>query len=91
METLGWVIILCILVFWLGLCFWTVKSVTKRRWQVVLKDGTKFIGKRTLGAMWQESLLESAYKVVDSLDSLFPEGTIVNLGWSTILYRIKVK
>ena len=75
----------------LGLFFWTLKSVTKVKWHIVLKDGTKFIGKRTLGAMWSEGLCKSAYKVVDSLDSSFPEGTIVHLGWATILYRIKVK
>ena len=91
METYAWVVPLCILIVGLGLLFWALISATKVRWQVVLRDGTKFIGKRTLGAAWQEGFLESAYKVVDSLDSPFPKGMIVNLGWSTQLYRIKVK
>ena len=91
METYEWVVPLCIFFVMLGLAFLTLGSMTKAKWQVVLRDGTKFIGKITLGTMWQEGFFESSYKVVDSLDSPFPKGTIVNLGWSTKLYRIKVK
>ena len=60
------------------------------KWQIVLKDGTKFVGKRTWQAMWRESLLETAYEVIDPLDSPFTKGTIVNLGWGTKLYRIRL-
>ena len=91
MEAYEWAIPLCFLIVMFGLLFLTFRSMARTKWQVVLKDGTKFIGKRTLGAVWQEGLLESAYKVIDSLDSPFQDGTIVNLGWSTKLYRIKVK
>jgi len=91
METYMALALLCTFVVMLGMMFLAFRNITKVKWQIVLKDDTKFIGKRTLGAMWQEGLCESAYKAVDSLDSSFSEGTIVNLGWATILYRIKVK
>jgi len=91
MENYAWVIPLCILIVMLGLMFLLLWSTVKVRWLVILKDNTRFIGERTLGAMWQEGFLESAYKVIDSLDSCFSEGMIVNLGWGTRLYRIKIK
>ena len=91
METYSWVILLCTLIVLLGLMFLISRSITKAKWQVVLKDGTKFIGRRTWAAMWEEGFFESAYKVMDSLNSSFLEGTIVHLGWNTKLYRIKVK
>ena len=61
------------------------------KWQIVLKDGTKFIGKRTWRAMWREGLWERAYEVVDALDSPFSKGMIVNLGRGAKLYRIKLE
>lgn len=91
METYTWIVPLCFLLGLLLLLFLALRSITKTKWQIVLRDGTKFIGKRTLEAMWQEGFFESAYKVMDSLDSHFQEGTIVYLGWSAKLYRIKVK
>ena len=59
-------------------------------WQVVLKDGTKFVGKRTWQAIWREGFTERAYQVVATQNSPFKEGKIVVLGFGSILYRVRL-
>ena len=89
METYEWIIPLCLLIAMLGLMFLTFRHATKAKWQITLKDGKSFIGKRTWTTMWREGFLERAYQVVDDQESPFKEGTIIVLGIGTILYRIK--
>ena len=60
-------------------------------WNIVLKDRTEFIGKRSWKAIWEEALLETAYEVIDPLNSPFPKGVIVHLRIGSMFYRIKVK
>jgi len=88
METYEWIIPLCAFVVMLGLAFLTLRPA-KVKWQITLKDGKSFIGRRTWTAMWREGFLERAYQVVDSQESPFNEGTIIVLGIGTIFYRIK--
>jgi len=61
------------------------------KWQIILKDGTKFTGKRTFKTIWIESLLGRAYEVTDSNNPNFPKGTVVEVLFNSALYRIKVK
>ena len=89
METYRWIIPLCFLIVMLGLMFLTYRHTAKVKWQITLKDGKSFIGRRTWTAMWIEGLLERAYQVVDSQGSPFKEGTTIVFGIGTILYRIK--
>ena len=89
METYEWIIPLCILIAMLGLVFLTLRHTTKAKWQITLKDGKSFIGRKTWIAIWREGFLERAYRVVDSQESSFKEGVIIVFGFGTILYRIK--
>jgi hypothetical protein len=57
-------------------------------WKVVLKDGTSFIGKRTLKAMWYEGLLTTCYKIMESAS--LPKGSIVSIEFGSMLYKIKM-
>ena len=90
MENYTWIVALCFLIIWLIFMIWVLKSMAKIRWLVVLKNGTKFIGRRTLKTLSQESFLQTAYKVEDGLDSSFIKGTIIHLGWGAKLYSTKL-
>ena len=89
METYECIILLCVLIVWLGLMFWALRRTTKAKWQITIKDGKSFIGRRTWTAMWREGFLERAYLVVESQENSFKEGVIIVFSVGTILYRIK--
>ena len=89
METYEWVILLCLLIAWLVPMFLTFRHATKAKWHITLKDGKSFIGRKTWTTMWREGFLERAYRVEDSQESSFKEGTIIVFGFGMILYRIK--
>jgi len=53
-------------------------------WTVVLKDGTRFLGKRLT---WREGWFEQVYRVAGS--RVIPVGSIVVVANRNILYRFK--
>ena len=58
------------------------------RYTVKLKDGTLFIGKRTLkNRLWDEGFFETVYTVIDS--ETIPMGSVVHIPVSSVSYKIK--
>ena len=61
-------------------------------WQVVLKDGTGFVGKKTAKCSWiYDDWHNRAYVVVSSGTPTLPVGVLAVVPLNSILYRYKVK
>lgn len=61
------------------------------KFAIVLKDGTRFIGKVTLGCIWRSGFGERRYKVVDALSSSIPVNIEVVVPWHSISYFYPVR
>lgn len=60
-------------------------------WQVVLKDGTSFLGKKTFKASWwYDDLFNRAYVVAGTSSPALPVGVVIVVPLRSILYRYKV-
>jgi len=57
-------------------------------WRVILRDGSEFIGKRTLKAvLWYEGWNEKAFKILNS--NKYAEGSYIIVPRRSIVYMVK--
>ena len=90
MELYEWLILIVAIGIYIGCFIFFIRRGGKVKWEVTLRDGASFIGRRSWRAIIREGVLERAYQVVDSQNSSFKENMIVVLGFGSILYRVKL-
>lgn len=62
-----------------------------RRWGVVLKDGTRFLGLRTVGCVWWHDGLNVLTFIVDDPQATgMPRGALVRVRTDNLLYRYRL-
>jgi len=62
-----------------------------RRWGVVLRDGTTFVGLRTAACVWwHDSIRVLTFVVDDPRETGMPRGVLVRVRTDSLLYRYRL-